>query len=600
MTSHRYAYALHGRTLALFRLGVLLFVLNIGLVLPAALVSGVSAIGPADVVSFDLVVMLAIVILANGTRVQRSARRIVSGLYVVFLLYELYDAAMKVALKRPGLFYDDIQHIAGTVHLIGNAATPLHLAIGAISSLGIGGFCWFAVRAFRTIGRVLQVDWARRAVIVGVCVTLPVMLYGLAFDRGNGTPLYEQSVLMTGEKIALNLVASAELRQRVQEFQRLPADSTYARYETASLARRPNVFILFVESYGDVLRRNEETAATYQAMMKELDHRLSRTGWQSASTMSLAPVNGGTSWLSVGSVLMGMPIKHQSMFNAIEPDLDQYPHFIHTLQASGYRTAVLQPPTRPRLGIGVSNPYGFDDTFFFADMKYTGPRYGWGIVPDQYSLQFVHEQIIARSQQPVALLFEMVASHSPWDSPPPFVDDWRALNEPDPGRSAPRSSEAAREVQPPVVTTGNAPEPPLPRISADKDAPIHRLFRTIRYDWQVISEYMMNEMPDSSLVLVLGDHQPPVLSTDSDAVPVHVFSRDSAHIDAAVSHGFQRGLFVQPPSESATAPAFRHAGLYSLMMNLIAQPLNGESASRSFPVLPGGVERPDRRRSAPR
>jgi hypothetical protein len=297
---------------------------------------------------------------------------------------------------------------------------------------------------------------------------------------------------------------------------------------------------------------------------------------------------------------MGMPIKHQSMFNVIEPDLDRYPHLIRALQAHGYETAALQPPTRPQLGVRVSNPYGFDETFYFEDMQYTGPRYGWGIVPDQYSLNLVHEQFVAPAEGPVALLFEIVASHAPWGPPPPFVDDWRTLNERHPASRAPRSAETAREVQPPVVATGTASGPPLPNVSGDKTAPVHHLFRTIRYDWQVISEYMMNEMPDSSLVVVLGDHQPPILSTGDDAVPVHIFSRDPAHIDAAVSHGFQRGLVAQMLSQSAGEPAFQHAGLYSLMMNLMAQPLPRETASRSFPVLPGGVDRPAHRGSSSR
>ncbi len=604
MTSHRYAYGLQGRMLAVLRLGTLLLVLNTGLVLPAVLASGGSGVAPADLVSFDLVALLAAVMLARKTRMQRSARRLATGLYVVLLLYELYDAAMQVALKRPGLFYDDIQHIAGTVHLVGNATTPQHLAIGAVGITVIGAFCWFAARAFRWITDDLGSCSARRMSALGIWVCVPMVLYGYAFDLGNHTPLYDESVLMTGEKMACNLAASVELHRRAQQFSRLPADSTYTQYETVPLTSRPHLFVLFVESYGDVLRRNEETAVPYHAMMQALDERLSRAGWQSASTTSLAPVNGGTSWLSVGSVLMGMSIRHQSMFNILEQRLAEYPHLVHTLQKQGYRTAVVQPPTRPRLGIGVSNPYEFDDTFFFADMKYTGPRYGWGIVPDQYSLNFAHEQVVERAKRPVALMFEMVASHSPWEPPPPLVDDWRALNSPDPTaapdtRSAQtntRSAQTIEATQPPVMTAKSLPEPPLPNVSAEKNAPIHRLFRTVRYDWQVISEYMMNEMPDSSLVIVLGDHQPPILSTDSDAVPVHVFSQDPTHIDAAVSHGFQRGLLdVGTDSPGSEAP-FRHAGLYSLTMNLLAQPLARDTVSRHLPVLPDGVQRPAPRR----
>ena len=591
-------YGLQGRLLAVVRLGALLLVLNVGLVLPAVLVSGGSTVGPADLVSFDLVALLAVVMLARGTRMQRIARRLATGGYLLMLLYEIYDAAMQMALKRPGLLYDDLQHITGTIHLVGNAASIRHLIIAAVGSVLLVGFCAFVARAFRSIDALLQIRLPRCIAVIGTCMSLPVILYGFALDLGNYTPLYGEPVMMTGEKMVHNVVASVQLRQRVEAFSRLPADSTYAQYETVPLARRPHLFLLFIESYGDVLRRHEETEAPYRSMMRELDDRLSRTGWRSASATSLAPVNGGTSWLSVGSVLMGMPIKHQSMFNVLEPHLDRYPHLIHTLQTHGYRTAALQPPTRPRLGIGVSNAYGFDETFYFQDMQYTGPRYGWGIVPDQYSLNLAHERFVAPTDEPVALLFEMVASHTPWDPPPPLVNDWRSLNDPD-ARPTARLAATAGTMQVPVAHAEAAPEPPLSNVSAEDNAPVHRLFRAIRYDWQVISEYMRNQMPDSSLVVVLGDHQPPILSTDSDAVPVHIFSRDPAHIDAAVSHGFHRGLLAQPSTERAATPVFRHAGLYSLIMNLLAQPLDRETATRQLPVLPGGVERPARRLSSP-
>lgn len=595
MTGHRYVYALQGRTRAVLQLGVLLTVLNAALVVPPIFVSGLPSAGPADFVSFDLGALLALIILSRETRMQRTGRRLATGLYVLLLLYTLYDAAIQIALKRPGLVYDDVQHIVGTIHLIGNAASSFHLVLGGVSIALLIGFCGFVVRAFRAIDSALKIRLPRRILTVALYVSLPVVLYGFAFDLGNNTPLYDESVIMTGEKMVHNLVASAELRERVQEFNRLPADSTYAQYETIRLSRRPHLYLLFIESYGEVLRHHEETAAPYRAMMQELGNRLSGDGWRSASTTSIAPVNGGTSWLSVGSVLMGMPIKHQSLFNAIEPDLHRYPHFIHTLKSNGYRTAVLQPPTRPRLGIGVSNPYGFDDTFYFADMEYTGPRYGWGIVPDQYSLHFAHERVIAQAEQPVALLFEMVASHTPWEQPPPLVDDWRILNDPAPDALADmRSARMMQDEKTPVGAAGTPPVPPLPNVSAGKNAPIHRLFRTIRYDWQVISEYMINEMPDSSLVVVLGDHQPPTVPTKSNAVPVHLFSQTSGHINTAISNGFQQGLLPKTEGMQPTAstPPFRHAGLYSLVMNLLAQPGAFPDSSRSLSVLPNGVQRP--------
>ena len=51
------------------------------------------------------------------------------------------------------------------------------------------------------------------------------------------------------------------------------------------------------------------------------------------------------------------------------------------------------------------------------------------------------------------------------------------------------------------------------------------------------------------LFIVLGDHQPPLTTarrTGDFSVPVHVFSRDRALVDAFVKRGYMPGMALPP------------------------------------------------------
>jgi hypothetical protein len=294
---------------------------------------------------------------------------------------------------------------------------------------------------------------------------------------------------------------------------------------------------------------------------------LRAAGWHAASAHSEAPVFGGLSWLSVASVLLGTPVEHQPTYQVLRPSFSRYPHLVHLLKRQGYATATLQPPVRARAGLSVRNPYRFDRTFYFADLDYEGPAYGWGIVPDQYSLSVAHEQFVEAADRPFFLLFEAVNSHAPWDrSPPPIVEDPATLNR----ASGPRTAAA----------------------SIDAAAPRSRrehLLRHLRYDWRILADYLRAQAPPNSLVVVVGDHQPYFAEGPSHATPVHVLSRDEALVRRLGEHGFVPGL--QPPTEADT---LRHAGLYSLLVRTITAHDRAAAGRPTVPLppyRPTGVER---------
>ena len=67
----------------------------------------------------------------------------------------------------------------------------------------------------------------------------------------------------------------------------------------------------------------------------------------------------------------------------------------------------------------------------------------------------------------------------------------------------------------------------------------------------MLGGFVENRAPDDALMVVLGDHQPPAAVSGTDAswaVPVHIFSRNSAILQRFATAGFQTGLTPAPPA----------------------------------------------------
>lgn len=548
--------------------------MNLGIVALRGAVSRAS-LGFPDLISLDVLVLTALLALATplvqGATPRRWLVRGVSGTYFFLLAFEAYDAVVRASLHRAGILYDDAQHVVGAVHLTLNLLTPLRALAFLAVLVAAGLLVWAVPRGIRHAMQAARHPVARWSAVAAGTIALLTVAIDLHDDRGRYIPAYGASVSTTAEKVVANVQASLDLRREVEAFTARSADSTYLGYDDLQLSDRPNVYVLMIESYGTVLQSHADLSAPYDRLLGRMETRLEQDGWHAVSSASRAPVRGGTSWLSVASLMLGTTVHAQALYSHLRPHISRAPHLIRFLDRNGYLTVALQPPTRARAGLTVSNPYGFDRTLFFDDLQYRGPRYGWGIVPDQYSLGFAHDRVLSESDAPVAVFFEATASHVPWDDPPPLLARWQDFHE-DPARLARASS-----MQP-----ASAPPEAPPGAGAAE-----RFFRTIAYDWTVLARFLEERVPAGSLVLILGDHQPPLLQTGDRRVPVHVLSREPERLQPFAAQGFRPGL--RPVSDDASR--LRHAGLYSLLVHALAAS-SEQTPSVTPSVRPDGVSRP--------
>lgn len=528
--------------------------------------------------SLDLFCLLSLLVFLPLERTRAWVYWALTGAILALLVYRTYDAVVVSMLHRSPIFYADASHVVGALYLLLNASVPWSHFVGVVGAgAGLGVLAWKLPSLLRMVHRLIQRLEFRRGVIVIHLALWPLVGVAAATDQGIDRRTYQDVCLSTVECVFYNVQASVDLRREANRRWQQSPDTTYVQYRDLSWANPPSLYLVMVESYGTALANNAVLGAPYDQFMARVADSLRTAGWHSATALSEAPVFGGLSWLSVATVLLGTPVAHQPSYDVLRAELPRYPHLVRLLREQGYRTATLQPPVRSRPGLQVENPYRFDQTFYLRDLDYQGPDYGWGIVPDQYSLAVAHERFVERTTEPFFLFFETVTSHATWDrSPPPFVNDPAVLNRP------------TEEISPGSIVAGSLPQRGETTYSPP-GTQAERLFRHIRYDWRVLVQYLRTKAPRNSLVVVVGDHQPYFADGRSPATPLHVLSHDPSLVRRFEAYGLRAGLQLRPAADT-----LRHASLYSLIVRVLAA--HDRSAQEKDtgplpPFRPEGVER---------
>jgi len=559
-------------------------VLNVLPLVPAMVTPlPVSPYFPLCVEVFVIVTLLAF---AGGTRAESTVR--IGSIVVVvgLLLYQGYDAVVYTAFQRSGIVYEDVQFIDDLAYFamgVGSWATVAGILVGGLGFLAVILVVRWCVRAVATVGQRAPYRWA---VILGHVVVWPIVgVIGPALDWGTPNLTYQASSEQVryrtiATRAVANARASLRLESMMDSLDARPVDSTYAAYDTLSLEEPPSVYLFAVESYGSVLEEHPDLRGSYRSLMRATDSTLSRRGWDGVTARLDAPVRGGRSWLAIASLLTGVRVDRQLLFNRFQEAPDEVPHLVRFLNEQDYHTIALQPYTFARPGLPVRNLYDFDVTLYRDDLEYQGPAYGLANAPDQYSLNFAHSDVLEDVSGPFFLFFETVSSHALWNyGLAPFQRDWRSFNGAD-GVSGPSKALLKRRGGPPTPFLADSIT--APRIF-DQSRP-RRYLQHVAYDLHVIREYLKEKAPAGSIAVILGDHQPPLFDTQSRLVPMHVLTTDRDVLDRLHRRGFSRGLL--PDGDRVT---LRQEEFYSLLVDLLAgRTAETDSFRQSF-FRPGGA-----------
>ncbi|HET6698071.1 MAG TPA: CDP-alcohol phosphatidyltransferase family protein, partial [Nocardioidaceae bacterium] len=327
--------------------------------------------------------LLAVLLVLPG-RPRRWAG-LLAGLGLAGLcLYKLVDLGFRLALDRPFDPVTDATYADSTVSLlfdsVGAAGAVLVLVgvvvlvVGLLVGLPLAGLRAAALLEGRrgAAGRVLA---------CALAVWLALAATGLTLGAGR--------VASTGD-VALAVQQWQQVRDGIRDersFDRLLAQrsATTGQPRLAGL-RGKDVLLVFVESYGRFAVEGP-SAGPVTALLDRGTRRLSASGYAARSGFLTSPTFGGMSWLAHATFQSGLWIDSQRRYDRLVEE--GHPTLTGAFEQAGWRTVVDIPSSDPPWPEG-QRLYGFDVMYGRRSMGYGGPGFGYGKVPDQFTLEALH------------------------------------------------------------------------------------------------------------------------------------------------------------------------------------------------------------------
>ena len=526
----------------------------------------------------DLVALITILFAAtNPKKTQRPwvIKRFVSPAIIALFLYEVYDALVYSFFHRPGILIEDAQYSLNLYYILRDALSPEQAPIFIAAATGFVLLLWTLPGILNAINNTLHSIRPRTLLPAGSLVFWSIALF---FWYWFGTANPDPTIRSITGKVAVNISDSFELKRTIEANKTLPIDPVYSTFSSTKLPERPDIYLFLVESYGSVVNEDPDLREIHQARIDQMEIALHEAGWLSATTESAAPVSGGLSWLSMSSTLSGMFIDNKAQYTSFLDHIDSYPHLVQFLDDQGYTTITLQPPNRPRPGLPLENPFKFDHTVYFQELGYTGDPYGVWIIPDQYSLEFTYDNYIEQDDNPSFLFFETASTHAPWVTPPPLVEDWQALNKKRLNVNNKTASTSRSFI-------GKISDSYNNRFNKEIPNTLQTYYSTISYDFDVLTRFILEKADSQSLIVILGDHQPPLLKSSNFNTPLHVITKDATLHERLEGFAFTPGLSIADQSSSELT----HAGIYSLLIDLLSTPADSKHSPPSSSYRPKGI-----------
>jgi hypothetical protein len=281
-----------------------------------------------------------------------------------------------------------------------------------------------------------------------------------------------------------------------------------------------DVLLVLIESYGRVVLEDPAYDKEVRPALVRVERELGQRGYQMASGVLDSPRFGGGSALAHATLNTGVVTADPFEYDIL--CAEQPETVADFFRAAGYLTVLVQPATKPKPH--TCEYLHFDRKYYAADFDYRGPDLGWGKLADQYVLDFVHRRELVARSQPRFIEYALITSHMPWLAQASVVRDWSRIGD--------GSVLATLPIKRHATTFSNFEQGGTAYISA------------VLYDLEVLESYLATEVHPDTLIILLGDHQPPGITrgTVERGVPVHVLSRRAELVQPFRARGYQPGM----------------------------------------------------------
>ncbi|MEV6347348.1 sulfatase-like hydrolase/transferase [Actinoplanes sp. NPDC051851] len=521
------------RTLRKVTLSRILTLLAIGIVVGALLWPNIlSRLGAG---SFVRIPIEAAVLLGVAIALPRRPRRItavVLGLLLGWLVVEkCLDMGFFQFLARPFdpvldwvLFddaYDYVHESYGVTGVVG-ALTGIVL----ILLIAFGLITWAMLRVAEVASRHrrgsaftaggVAIAWAM-ALVFGVQLagTLPLAArttYTYAVDRA-----WQAKAGLANEK-----AFAQEVKQ--DAFQNVPSD------QLLTGLKGKDVMLTFVESYGRSALELPTLEQGIGAVLKDGDSKLTQAGFGVRSGWLTSPTYGGGSWLAHSTTMSGLWINNQSRYRNLTASTRLTLPYL--FREAGWDTVSVMPGATRAWPEG--NFYGFNRIWDSRNLGYTGPKFSWAPMPDQYTLKaFTENEYQKTGRGNLFVEMPLVSSHTPWAPIPEFMD-WDQVGD--------------GSVYNKIV----ADQPTKAEIWTNGSQVRREYGKSIQYTLTTLIDWITTYGDDNLVMVFLGDHQAsPVVSGEgaSHDVPITIVAKDPKVLERIDSWGW-----TESTRPSATAP----------------------------------------------
>ena len=186
--------------------------------------------------------------------------------------------------------------------------------------------------------------------------TLAFAVIGAAALRRVPPPPANAIYQPLSDGVAANIKASRTALANWRAIFDEPPDPRYDGFAALPMAHKPNVYLLMIEAYGELLATCQPNTA-YRDLLGRVGERLTKSGYHARSGYSVSPIDGGRSWMAMASVQTGIRIDSQPAYRVLEKEVAHVPTLTNFFKAHGYHTMMLQPLDAHRVGVTDDDVY---------------------------------------------------------------------------------------------------------------------------------------------------------------------------------------------------------------------------------------------------
>lgn len=479
--------------------------------------------------------ILLLVLFAVPARHHRWTRGAVALLFGVLVAFKVANLAVFAIYARPFNAFLHLHLVPAGIQLLSGAVGPILASLAVVSALVLLAVVGAIVRgALRAVVAAFEPWRPRLPVFIAALLLIGYGVLDVADVRAQGeATATATSSHFVRDQLRLHWQTFGDLARFRAD---LVSDDTPSDRLLSGLGK-PDVLLVFVESYGRTAIESPPYAAVTGPTLRHFDAELKVAGFEARSAWLASPTFGGQSWLAHSTLLSGLRIDGQGRYDALL--LGRRRLLIHDFRWAGWSTVAVVPGIRETWP--DAQAFGYERVHDAADLGYAGQPFGWISMPDQYTLATLDRlELGIVNRPPIMATVILISSHAPW-TPLPVLVPWDEIGD--------------GAIFGPAKRTGDSPEV----VWADAKRIRAQYIRSIDYVLQTLAAYVARHHADNMLMIVVGDHQPmPFVAGDTSRpdVPIHIITRDRSVLAAMEGWGWTRGMTPDP-----TAPTWPMEGL---------------------------------------